>query len=307
MYLNAAWRRCSERFDEVSSFIDASSSATRSYSSPSIRSDLYGGWVLLSYASCQFALDEIGKGSMLFLGSRYKDPSRLPDSVLRAHEKLSFESIKRSSESDRKERFQVRQALKNMYSKDWAAHSPLLNIERNVWPDNVREWLRRLGVEDADLSWMIQPVPGSTETYSSRLKELVSERNPIAHGQAPSQLLSAQMMKGWLSECRDFMEHCSMTVELHLSRAHNPRLRSVGSINRRITLGNRTIPISKVTHALRVGDHVLLASGQERKKIARIDSIKSQGLSHTEVSAGHEAVALGLSKEHQGCGVFLPP
>ncbi|ROQ98213.1 hypothetical protein EDE04_4740 [Streptomyces sp. 2132.2] len=307
MYLNAAWRRCSEQFDEVSTFIDASNAATRSSSSPSIRSDLYGGWVLLAYASCQFALGEIGKGCMLFLGGKYSNPNDLPESVLRAHERMSFEAVRRLSEGDREEQSQVRQALRDMYSKDWASHSSLLKIEKNVWPDNVREWLKRLGVDDGDLTWMSQPVPGSSETYASRLKELVRERNPIAHGQVPAELLSAQLMQDWLSECRGFMEHCSMTLELHLTRAHEPRLRSIGVVNRRLTLGNRTLPLLKTKHALRVGDHILLSSGRERKRIARIESIRSQGSSYGEVLAGHEAVAVGLSKEHQGCGAFLVP
>ncbi|WP_163013723.1 HEPN domain-containing protein [Streptomyces sp. S1] len=309
MYLNAAWRRCSERFDEVASFIDVSAAAIRMSSDPSIRSDLYGSWVLLTYASCQFALHEIGKGCMLFLGERYSNPSRMPEQVLRAHEKMSFEAVRRLSDGDLKDKALVRQALQNIYSKNWASHSPLLKIERNVWPDNVREWMKRLGINDGDLAWMSQPASDSSETYASRLSELVSERNPIAHGDSPSRLLSAPLMKDWLTECRGFMENCCMSASLHLSREHKPRLRSVGVVDRKVIdkLGKSTIPILKTNVSVRVGDHVLLADRNERKKIARIESIKSSGKSHDEVPVGFEAVAFGLNKPHQGCGVYLTP
>ncbi|WP_158070800.1 HEPN domain-containing protein [Streptomyces sp. CB02460] len=309
MYLNAAWRRCSERFNEVESFIDISDAGMRMSGSPSIRSDLYGSWVLLTYASCQFALHEIGRGCMLFLGERYSNPSRMPQHVLHAHEKASFEVVRRLSDGDSSDKAQVRQALHNVYSKDWATHSSLLKIEKNVWPDNVRAWMKRLGVDDGDLEWMSQPASDASETYASRLSELVSERNPIAHGEAPSKILSAPLMKDWLAECRRFMENCCMSAALHLSREHEPRLRSVGSINRRVIsqLGKSTIPILKTNVSVRVGDHVLIADRSERKRIARIDSIKSSGRSHDEVAAGHRAVAFGLSKPHQGCGVYLTP
>ncbi|MFE7546819.1 HEPN domain-containing protein [Streptomyces gardneri] len=309
MYLNAAWRRCSERFDEVASFIDVSAAAIRMSSNPSIRSDLYGSWVLLTYASCQFALHEIGKGCMLFLGERYSNPSRMPEQVLRAHERMSFEAVRRLSDGDSKDKALVRQALQNIYSKNWASHSPLLRIERNVWPDNVREWMKRLGINEGDLAWMSQPASDSSETYASRLSELVSERNPIAHGDSPSRLLSAPLMKDWLSECRGFMENCCMSAALHLSREHKPRLRSVGVIDRKVIgrLGKSTVPILKTNVSVRVGDHILLADRHERRKIARIESIKSSGESHDEVPVGYEAVAVGLNKQHQGCGVYLTP
>ncbi|MEV4864056.1 HEPN domain-containing protein [Streptomyces ossamyceticus] len=307
MYLNAAWRRCSERFNEVASFIDASAVAIRTGQGPSIRSDIYGSWVLLTYASCQFALDEIGRGCMLFLGDRYANPSRMPEQVLRAHEKMSFEAVRRLSDGEAKDNALVRQALRDMYSRNWAVHSSLLKMEKNVWPDNVREWLRRLGVNDGDMAWMSQPASGSTETYASRLSELVSERNPIAHGQSPVRLLSNSLMKEWLTECRGFMENCSMTAALHLSRDHRPKLRSLGTVDRKVKLGNSTVPISKTNVSLRVGDHVLLATRTERKRVARIESIKCDGQSHSEVAVGHETVALGLSKPHQGCGLYLTP
>ncbi|MGQ4452509.1 HEPN domain-containing protein [Streptomyces griseus] len=309
MYLNSSWRRCSERFDEVESFIDASAAAIPTSGNPSIRSDLYGSWVLLTYASCQFALQEIGRGCMLFLGDRYRNPGNMPEHVLRNHEKISFEVIRRLSDGDSKDKALVRQSLREMYSKNWATHSSLLKIEKNVWPDNVREWLRRLGVSDGDMAWMSQPASASSETYASRLSELVSERNPIAHGDSPTRLLSGILMKEWLIECRAFMENCCMSVALHLSRDHKPRLRSVGPIDRKVIsrLGNSTVPIAQTKVSLRVGDHVLLADRGERKRIARIESMRSDGKEFGEVPAGSVAVAVGLSKSHQGYGVYLTP
>ncbi|MER7766011.1 HEPN domain-containing protein [Kitasatospora sp. NPDC096140] len=307
MYLNSAWRRCSERFDEVNLFIDASSGLARTAAAPSFRSDLYGSWVLMAYAACQFSLVEIGRGTMAFLGQKYKHPASMPGNVLRAHEKMTLDGIRRLVEGDAKSQALVRQTLKDIYSSNWSTTSKLLKMDRNVWPNNVKEWLKRLGVEDSEMSWMKDTTPGTSETYESRMAELVEERNPIAHGQSPSQLLTAQLMKDWLGECREFMERCAMTVEWRLAIDHKPRLRTAGSVDKALVLGNKTVPIVQLSLPLRVGDHVLLASAGQRKKVARVEALYSNMASYQELPAGHQAVAVGLSKTHQACGIFLVP
>ncbi|MFB7047843.1 HEPN domain-containing protein [Streptomyces microflavus] len=308
MYLNAAWRRCSDRFDEARLFIDETAGVARNSRSSPLRSGIYGSWVLHSYSCCQFALAEIGRGSMNFLGWKYKYPSSLPNNLFKAHEKAMLDRARWLADTGNSKQASVRQILTGMYSGDWAEDSLLLAIDRNVWPDNVREWLKRLGVEDGEMAWMSDPAsPATSETYKSRMKELVKERNPIAHGEPPSSLLSAELMKEWLAECRGFMERCAMTVELRLAMDHKPALRRVGVVNRSISLGKNTVPLSRLNHSLRVGDHVLLAAQGDRRKIVRIESIKSKGRDYLELPAGHEAVAIGLSKTHQNCDVFLVP
>lgn len=245
---------------------------------------------------------------MNFLGWKYKYPSSLPDHLLKSHEKAMLDRARKLTDSGNARQASVKQILRGMYSSDWADSSVLLAMDRNVWPDNVREWLKRLGVDDGDMAWMSDPAsPITSETYKSRMTELVRERNPIAHGESPSSLLSAELMKEWLMECRGFMERCAMTVELRLAMDHRPGLRRIGVVNRSMNLGKNTVPLTRLNHPLRVGDHVLLAAGEVRKKIARIDSIKSHGNDYRELPQGHEAVAIGLSKPHQNYGVFLTP
>ncbi|MCD9594169.1 hypothetical protein LUV28_41235 [Streptomyces sp. 8ZJF_21] len=306
--MNPAWRRCSVRFNEVLQFIDASTQALRQGNGPSVRSDFYGAWVLLAYASCQYSLDEIGQGCMGFLGNRHRYARSMPDAVFNNHERLTLDTARRMTDGDPQTRSQIKQALLEIYSAKWSDSSSLLKLERNVWPSNVREWLKRIGVEERDMSWMNDPASsGTSETYSSRLAELVQERNPIAHGQSPQRVLSASTMKSWLAECEDFMEHCAMTVELHLSRHHVPRLARLGVLNRKLKLSNKTVALTVLNHQARVGDHVLLGSQSERKKIAKIESIMSGGKAFNDLPAGHQQVAIGLSKPHQGSGVYLTP
>ncbi|MFI6250238.1 HEPN domain-containing protein [Streptomyces sp. NPDC051016] len=308
MYLNPAWRRCSMRFNEVHQFIDASGHSLRQGNGPAVRSDFYGAWVLMAYASCQYALDEIGQGCMEFLGNRHRYARSMPDAMFKNHERLTLETARRMADENSKKRSQIKQYLLDIYSAKWSTSSSLLKMERNVWPTNVREWLRRIGVDEGDMSWMNDPAsPGAPETYASRLAELVEERNPIAHGQTPYRVLSASTMKSWLTECQDFMEHCAMTVELHLSRHHVPRLARLGVLNRQLKLSNRTVPFLVLNHHVRVGDHVLLGSQSERKKIAKVTSIMSGGSTFDDLPAGHEQVAIGLNKPHQDSGVYLTP
>ncbi|MFD8370659.1 HEPN domain-containing protein [Streptomyces sp. NPDC059688] len=296
------------RFDEVRQFIDASTQALRQGQGPAVRSDFYGAWVLMTYASCQYALDEIGQGCIGFLGNRHKYARSMPDLVFKNHERLTLDTARRMTDGDAQTRSQIKQALLEIYSAKWSTNSSLLKMERNVWPSNVREWLKRIGVEERDMSWMSDPAsPGASDTYSSRLAELVEERNPIAHGQSPQRVLSAATMKSWLTECEDFMENCAMTVELHLSRHHVARIARLGVLDRKLKLSNKTVPVLVLNHQVRVGDHVLLGSQSERKKVAKVTSIMSGGMAFNDLPAGHERVAIGLSKPHQGSGLYLTP
>jgi hypothetical protein len=306
VHTNGAWRRCIQRFAEVELFVDQSASVLVRGGPPSFRSDLYGSWVLMAYAACQFALVEIGRGCMDFLGSKYRRPNSLPPDILRIHQKMTLDGI-RGMVEDAGKTAQFYQAIQDLHSSEWSRHSNLLKMERNVWPNNVKEWLRRLGVTDGAMKWMTESVPGKTDTYESRMSALVEERNPIAHGESPSNILSSGLMKDWIADCRAFMENCAMTVEFHLSREHAPRLRKYGIADRKVSLGNRTVGLKSLNYALAIGDHVLLASSGVRKKIARVDSIMSAGVMYESLGSGSAEVAIGLSKPHQNCDVFLAP
>lgn len=166
-YINPAWQRGVDRFDEVSLFVDESAVFAQRGRPASFRIDLYGSWVLLTYAACQFSLDEIGRGCLEFLGRRYRYPRAMPGGILMHHQRMTLDEVRRIADRPRDNSL-VQQLIRNIHSSEWSVHSSLLKMDRNVWPDNIREWLRRLGATDHDLKWMTEPVPGKTDTYESR-------------------------------------------------------------------------------------------------------------------------------------------
>jgi hypothetical protein len=305
-FIGPAWRRCVNRFDQVNDFIDESAKAIGPGVLPSFRVNLYESWVLLLYSACQYSIDEIGRACMEFLGWKYRFPSDLPKETFYLHQQSTLDSIRRSSERE-SGREDVRDRLRLMYSREWAKHSEMLKLENNVWPTVLRNWLRRLGVLDGELRWMLDPVRGGSETYESRMSALVQERNPIAHGQPVGTILTAAVMQDWLIDCRIFVERCCMSVALALASVHEPRLLRLGLTDPKVRLGNHTIALRQLAHSVSVSDHILLASGGDRKKVVRVDSIMSNGQSYNTLPPGSERVSIGLSGEHHGYGAYLVP
>jgi RiboL-PSP-HEPN len=305
-YIGPAWRRCLDRFDEITRFIDDSANIAGRTGPLSLRTNLYGSWVLLAYSACQFSIDEIGRGCMQLLGKKYRHPSLLPDGVFTLHQKMTLDYVRWLMEG-RADNLDMKQLIRHIYSNEWSAHSRLLKLDRNVWPSVVREWLRRLGVDDGDLKWMSEPVPGKTETYESRMNALVEERNPIAHGQSASSILTATLMKEWVEDCCRFMERCAMTVALRLARDHTLRLERLGIVDTKVKLGNSTLAVEELNYPISIGDHLVLSSHGIRKKIVRVDSIMSAGTPHDSLPAGHTRVALGLNSPHNRFDVYLTP
>jgi len=303
-YMGSAWSRCTRRFDEVEAYIETSwSVAPRS--NLQYRADLYGTWVLMTYAACQYSLEEIGRACLDFLGSRAGGPRKLTDDVRRAHLRLTINAVRRALD-DGSRLTDADLMLQNIQSSRWAEHSALMAIERNVWPDYVREWLLRLGVEGNSLAWMQQAAPGKTETYYSRMNALVAERNPIAHGVAAGQTLNAQLMQDWLCDCRGFVEKCAMAVGEHLVRTYRPRLRKVGLLNTDLALGARTAALHACLEDLAVGDHLVLKSSQS-VRIARVESMMSHDTHLRSAPRGTAEVAVVLSKKHGNCNLYLVP
>ena len=305
-YIGPAWRRCVERFSEVIDFIDDSAKVAGRRGPMSFRTDLYGSWVLLAYAACQFSVDELGRGSMRFLGKKYRYPRLLPESMFVLHQKMTLDSVRWLMDKDIGN-LDIKQLIGDIYSSDWSANSRLLKLDRNVWPNVVREWLRRLGADDSDLKWMSDPVPGKTETYESRMTALVEERNPIAHGQSASSILTAALMKEWVEDCSRFMEKCAMTVALCLAKDPTLRLERLGHVDTKAKLGKNTVAIGEIKYPVSVGDHLVLSSRGVRKKIVRVDSIMSDDITHDSLPAGRKRVAIGLNSPHQRFDIYLTP
>ena len=303
-YINPAWSRCLIRFREVQDYIDKSASVAP-LGDGRYRAELYGTWVLTAYAACEYSLNEIGRACVEFIGVRASTPSKLPEEVQRKHLHLTLEAVWRSLASNGS-LVDVDSALQKIRSAQWAAYSNLMKIDRNVWPHVVREWLSRLGLTKNDLTWMEQAIPGKTETYSSRMAALVEERNPIAHGVAPSQIRSSSVMKDWVQDCQNFVEKCAMSITEKLVVEYQPRLLKVGYLDKRTQLGASTLALSSCMQSIEVNDHVVLKSASS-VKAARIVSLMSNGSFLNSALRGMKQVSVGLSKKHSGSNLYIAP
>lgn len=305
-YLNPAWSRCVIRFREVQEYIDKSATLAP-FDDSRYRAELYGTWVLTAYAACEYSLNEIGKACVEFIGSRASTPSKLPEEVQRNHFRLTLEAVRYSLASN-DPLVDVDSVLQKIRSAQWAACSSLMKIDGNVWPHVVREWLSRLGLTKSDLIWMEQAAPRKTDTYSSRMAALVAERNPIAHGVAPTQIQSSSEMEDWVQDCQFFVEKCVMSIAEKFVVVYQPRLLKVGCVDKQTQLGPNTLALSSCAQSVEVGDHVILKSASPSPvKAARIVSLMSNGSSLNSALRGARQVAVGLSKSHGGANLYMTP
>lgn len=306
--LEQAWRRADGRFAEVKYYVNASQSLSRTQGTGVI-ADRYGSWILLAYGACEFGLGQIGQAMLQSLAQRYPTPSRLPARIALSHRQTTLSHLSFLA-AQHPNRPGFLESLSKFDGRGWSDASQLMTLPGNAWPDNVKSWLSRLGIESNYLGWMTEPNSLSgqpSETLESRLSNLVQERNPIAHGQRPQNLLSPSEMVDWVEDCRRFVESCATTMQLHFASTMPFRLSKIGDIDQLLQLGSTTLPFLTTRTDLTVGQHVLLSRNRSPKRIACIQSMMSNGISSNHFSAGTSRVAVTLNKPHGGTSAYLAP
>ncbi|WIY02810.1 MAE_28990/MAE_18760 family HEPN-like nuclease [Amycolatopsis mongoliensis] len=303
-YIEEAWRASAERFDQLKLYVNASFE-TIPRGDVDYRVNLYSSWILLAYAATEAAFTKLGNASLQTLKVAAGVPGDLPPQLMAAHQKRTLAYLSAQATSERKDS-NFQDAISHLDSVRWAEFSRLTAIDRNVWSDVIREWCDRLMVAEAKISWMKAPFGDSSESAASRLDKLVSERNSIAHGEVPENLLGADLMCGWIDDARSFFERCICAMQAHfVERFGTFDCRHLGEVDEKVTLGPSTVAIKKLDVAVSVGDHVCLVPvGDGAPRVGSIISIQSEGVSLQAVEIGRERVAIGLSRQVRANSLF---
>lgn len=305
-HVHDAWLEAKGRFDHLAAFIADSRSDATTRDADHLR-ELYSSWVLLTYAAHESSIAGLGNAVMKVLANLAARPARLPPELrlLHAERTLIVANEARGTTSARRNPgLDLETLLVKAYSASWSSNSVLMRLDRNAWPDVVREWLRRLTSDEGNFEWMRTPAPSSTETLESVVSGLVRERNDIAHGVRPANLRTDADMIDLVRDVEEFARHVFMMVELALFRHFPRRLPSkVGIVDPLVSLGAHTVAFSRLAIALAVGDHVVLRRG-DNVRCARVSSLQSGGAALNAAAPGAEKVAVTLSKEVGRASVF---
>lgn len=302
-HLEAARLESVRRFAALRSFIVESANRTER-GDTSFRVSQYSGWVLLAYAATEAAITSLGKAAMLALSDAASTPDGLPPAVRFEHRArmLRHLSVDAGKNGDTPA---FLTALRSLDANDWARYSPLMRVDGNVWPDTIRELLGRIG---ADAPWMSHPTLSGTESASSRLGALVEERNQIAHGQLPEDLLSASLMCVWVEDVEHFVRLTFATSQARIAEMFiDLALDSIGVIDDAApAMSAETVPLARVDAELRPGDHVLIVTdGSPRGvKVGQVASLQSDGVVLEEARPGDARVAVTLNRDASGCALY---
>lgn len=293
--LEPAWLDSCERYDQLKEFVTSSASSIPR-GDARYRANLYSSWILLTYAATEAALQEQGRACLRVIGSLIDTPADLPPLLMKKHHQRTLEHLSGlASADDQDDDFM--DAISSINSHGWTRFTRLTSIDRNVWPNVVKEWLRRLDVDESRLKWMEEPFIDDSETASSRLKTLVSERNSIAHGLVPDNFVDAEIMCKWIDDSRAFVKQVVATLQAHLVTMLKISLDHLGEIDKSVSLGNSTVAFLRLSFEMRDGAHVSLVAPDGGCHIATVRSMQSNDVSLSYAPAGQERIAVTLSRE----------
>lgn len=306
-HLEAAWREARDRFSTFRTFIE-SSEANAPRGELDYELELYSAWVLLSYAAHESAITSYGKAVVTLLSTLAATPDNLPTVLQESHlRRTLLYADELTNNRVRAEGVSAEDLLKQAYTTDWATNSVLMRLDRNAWPDNVRELLGRAGVADEDLRWMKEPYGTGTETLESQVRKLVFERNGIAHGNRPVSVSRADSMCEWLDAVREFSRRTVMALQLTLAESFPTAvIAPLGEIDAAATgLSEETQAFSVMLVSLAKGDHVLGRTPDGRMAVARVRSMMSDSRPLDDVSVGQQRVAVTFNRSVAGAEMFL--
>ncbi len=300
-HLELAWRSARVRFSTLADFV-GQSAKTVPPGDVEYRNNLFASWVLLLYAATESAIANQGRACVRLLGSAFTVPTQLPEPALKHHRLLTLSHLAEQAKDPAPD---FPRALSALEGEDWAEHTRLLHLPGNVWPDVVTGWLGRLGIFGAEVRWMQQPRPdGDSETIASRVGALVAERNAIAHGEGPTQLLSRELAIAWLDDARFFVRAVVTTLQQHLVNVLDLDLPGLGQRDLNVRLGAQTIALLEMHHDLHVDSHVVVVTGAGQVRVARVRSIYQGGVAVDSVVAGAAHVAVNVSRDVRHCAIF---
>lgn len=233
---------------------------------------------------------------MHFLANQYRTPRSLPEPIRNAHLELTISHIDRLTDP-----IERSAALDRIQSRDWPKGSMLLNIDGNVWPDRIREWMKRIGICEDEYSWMSERFQDRTDTHESRMRELIQERNSLAHGERPDELKQHGVFVDLFTDCQRFVERSFETVEVSLYRHLRKAPQQIGEAAPRNLRPNSqySLAFRVLNNDLEVGQHLIATSRGEAKSV-RVRSIMSDGRELQHAPSGTERISVTVSKPVSG-------
>lgn len=296
------------RFSSFAAFI-SDSQASAPEGNLDYATELYSGWVLLAYAAHESALVGLGRAAMTVLARCAGTPDALPSALRDWHLRrtIAFANELSGVSAPRRLTGEVtaEDVVRKAYTSAWADVSILMRLDKNAWPNNVREWLGRLGVTAEQLRWMREVYGAGSDTLESRVAELVQERNDLAHGLRPSSVRSADAMQDWVSAVMEFTRRTTEVLQVALAESLSPTLETIGERADK-SLGSNTAALVVVAQPLQVGGHLLCRGADGRVCQARIISMQCGGESLQEASPGAERIAITLNRSVEGIELFAP-
>lgn len=302
--LEDSWAGSRLQFDALNAFVNASD-ALAPAGDVSYRSALYSSWVLLTYAATEAGIDGLGKACMNIFGREAPNPGLLPPEIMNEHRMRSLNHLAGLA-SARQQDAEFAKSLSVLDAAGWHERSRLLALDQNVWPDSVREWMYRIGVAKERVRWMSEPSDEHSDTLESRIRELIFERNLIAHGGRPDNLLSAALMCAWLADARRFVERVGRVLQCHVADLLHLTLERVGDVDPTVTLGNSTVAILELRSTVAVGDHLLLTGSDAETKSCLVVSLQNHGQELVSAVSGLTSVAITVDRRVQAAELCLP-
>lgn len=292
------------RFDALANFVRLSDSISPQ-GDVDYRGAIYSSWVLLAYAATEAGIVGLGRAVLRLLGRISPMPNMLPASILGEHRIRSLKHLARLVE-DETQQAEFAAAFRGFDAQGWHERSRLMHVDHNVWPDTVRELLGRLHVPSGSLSWMNEAETGGSETLSSRVAELIRERNALAHGGRPDNLLSSELMCQRVGDALRYVEQAAITLQCHLSDLLTLAPVGIGQVDHALQLGTHTVPVVRLDFAISVGDHLLIGGISTGTKSCIVQSLQCDGQALTRAPAGAERVSITVSREIHGGTLCLP-
>lgn len=153
---------------------------------------------------------------------------------------------------------------------------------------------------------MLESADEQSETIESRIRQLISERNRLAHGGQPDNLLSAALMCSWLDEAGRFVERVARVLQCHIADLLDLNLDPIGMVDPVVSLGRTTVAIAELRANVSIGDHLFLRGVKGGTKSCVVVSLQRQDEELTSAPTGLTAVAVTVDKRINSGHLCLP-
>jgi hypothetical protein len=190
------------------------------------------------------------------------------------------------------------------FGPNWWRVSALFLFGRNIWPEALHEKVRALGGKsDLAVSRSESVDQPFTSDPLETLRWLVRERNQIAHGNTPDNLLDPTSLRQLSGDLLDIAR--AFARELSIAAAGLGSLDSlarVGTIDR--MFGSSTVGLPVIEASITVGQEALVVLQDGSKRIRRVRSIQRHGESLESAAIGDSEVAVSFDRGVQGAAAI---